>query len=86
MQKDYIKREVNASPFRGESFKEIEIGLYSCEILLRSLFFESRKPVLTCGAFQNLIQVFEKMHEKIHGTILDNFPSGEDTEILPMKS
>ena len=66
--KDYIKREVNASLSGGE-LKRIEIG----SILARSTkisIFDEPEAGIDLWSFQNLIQVFEKMHEKIHGTIL----------------
>jgi Fe-S cluster assembly ATP-binding protein len=66
--KDYIKREVNASLSGGE-LKRIEIAT----ILARSTkisIFDEPEAGIDLWSFQNLIQVFEKMHEKIHGTIL----------------
>ena len=66
--KDYIKREVNASLSGGE-LKRIEIA----SILARSTkisIFDEPEAGIDLWSFQNLIQVFEKMHEKIHGTIL----------------
>ena len=66
--KDYIKREVNAS-LSGRELKRIEIA----SILARSTkisIFDEPEAGIDLWSFQNLIQVFEKMHEKIHGTIL----------------
>ena len=66
--KDYIKREVNASLSGGE-LKRIEIA----SILARSTkisISDEPEAGIDLWSFQNLIQVFEKMHEKIHGTIL----------------
>ena len=53
--KDYIRREVNGSLSGGE-IKRIEIATILAGIDLWS--------------FQNLIQVFEEMHEQLHGSIL----------------
>ncbi len=66
--KEYINREINASLSGGE-LKRIEIA----EILARGTklsIFDEPEAGIDLWSFQNLIKVFEKMHEKIHGTIL----------------
>ena len=52
--KDYIRREVNGSLSGGE-IKRIEI---------------EPEAGIDLWSFQNLIQVFEEMHEQLHGSIL----------------
>lgn len=66
--KDYIKREVNASLSGGE-LKRIEIATVMARNTQMTIFDEPEAGI-DLWSFQNLIQVFEKMHEKNHGTIL----------------
>ena len=66
--KEYINREINASLSGGE-LKRIEIA----EILARSTklsIFDEPEAGIDLWSFNNLIKVFEKMHEKTHGSIL----------------
>ena len=66
--KEYINREVNASLSGGE-LKRIEIA----EILARATklsIFDEPEAGIDLWSFNNLIKVFEKMHEKTHGSIL----------------
>ena len=66
--KEYINREVNASLSGGE-LKRIEIA----EILARATklsVFDEPEAGIDLWSFQNLIKVFEKMHEKTKGSIL----------------
>lgn len=66
--KDYINREVNASLSGGE-LKRIEIAT----VLARSTkltIFDEPEAGIDLWSFQNLIQVFKRMREKLHGTIL----------------
>ena len=66
--KDYIDREVNASLSGGE-LKRIEIAMVIARGTKLSIFDEP-EAVIDLWSFQNLIQVFEHMHEKINGSIL----------------
>ncbi len=66
--KEYINREVNASLSGGE-LKRIEIA----EILARSTklsVFDEPEAGIDLWSFNNLIRVFEGMHERIKGSIL----------------
>ena len=66
--KEYINREVNASLSGGE-LKRIEIA----EILARGTklsVFDEPEAGIDLWSFQNLIKVFEKMHERTKGSIL----------------
>ncbi len=66
--KEYINREINASLSGGE-LKRIEIA----EILARATklsIFDEPEAGIDLWSFNNLIKVFEKMHEKINGSIL----------------
>ena len=66
--KDYINREVNASLSGGE-IKRIEIA----SILARGTrvsVFDEPEAGIDLWSFQNLIQVFEEMHNQVHGSIL----------------
>ena len=66
--KEYINREVNASLSGGE-LKRIEIA----EILARATklsVFDEPEAGIDLWSFNNLIKVFEKMHEKTKGSIL----------------
>ena len=66
--KDYINREVNASLSGGE-LKRIEIATVLARGTHLSVFDEPEAGI-DLWSFQNLIQVFERIHEKIHGSIL----------------
>ena len=66
--KDYIDREVNASLSGGE-LKRIEIAMITARGTKLSIFDEPEAGI-DLWSFQNLIQVFEHMHEKINGSIL----------------
>lgn len=65
---DYLDREVDVSLSGGE-VKRIEIAT----ILARGselMIFDEPEAGIDLWSFQNLISVFEKMHETIHGSIL----------------
>ena len=66
--REYISREVNASLSGGE-LKRIEIAMIIARGTKLSLFDEPEAGI-DLWSFNNLIQVFEKMHEKLGGTIL----------------
>lgn len=66
--KDYINREVNASLSGGE-IKRIEIATVMARGTKISVFDEPEAGI-DLWSFQNLIQVFEKMHDQKHGSIL----------------
>ncbi len=66
--KDYINREVNGSLSGGE-IKRIEIATVLARATKISVFDEPEAGI-DLWSFQNLIQVFENMHEKMHGSIL----------------
>lgn len=66
--KDYINREVNGSLSGGE-IKRIEIATVMARGTRISVFDEPEAGI-DLWSFQNLIQVFEKMHEKMNGSIL----------------
>ena len=64
--RDYVNREVNASLSGGE-VKRIEIMLARGT---KMSIFDEPEAGIDLWSFQNLISVFEKMHETIHGSIL----------------
>ena len=66
--RDYINREVNASLSGGE-LKRIEIAMIIARQTKLSIFDEPEAGI-DLWSFQNLIRIFEKMHEKINGSIL----------------
>ena len=66
--KDYINREVNASLSGGE-LKRIEIAMINARGTKLSIFDEPEAGI-DLWSFQNLIRVFEAMHERTKGTIL----------------
>ena len=66
--KDYIKREVNGSLSGGE-IKRIEIATILARKTRVSVFDEPEAGI-DLWSFQNLIRVFEEMHEQVHGSIL----------------
>lgn len=66
--KDYINREVNASLSGGE-LKRIEIATVMARGTSLSIFDEPEAGI-DLWSFNNLIKVFEKMHEKVGGSIM----------------
>ncbi len=65
---DYLDREINAS-FSGGEVKRIEIAT----ILARNLkvaIFDEPEAGIDLWSFNNLIRVFESLHEKIKGSII----------------
>lgn len=66
--KDYIDREVNASLSGGE-LKRIEIATVMARKTKVTIFDEPEAGI-DLWSFKNLIDVFEKMHEEIQGSIL----------------
>ena len=66
--KDYIDREVNASLSGGE-LKRIEIASVMARKTKLTLFDEPEAGI-DLWRFQNLINVFEKMHDEIQASIL----------------
>lgn len=66
--RDYINREVNASLSGGE-LKRIEIATIIARKTKLSVFDEPEAGI-DLWSFSNLIDVFEKMHEQIKGSIL----------------
>ena len=66
--RDYINREVNASLSGGE-LKRIEIATVMARKTKLSIFDEPEAGI-DLWSFNNLIKVFERMHEKTHGSIL----------------
>jgi len=66
--REYINREVNASLSGGE-LKRIEIA----QIIARGTefsIFDEPEAGIDLWSFQNLIQVFEKLHDDVKGSIL----------------
>ena len=66
--KDYINREVDGSLSGGE-LKRIEIAMINARGTSLSVFDEPEAGI-DLWSFNNLIKVFEKMHERTHGTIM----------------
>ncbi len=66
--RDYINREVNASLSGGE-LKRIEIATVLARNTKMSVFDEPEAGI-DLWSFQNLIEVFRKMRQETHGTIL----------------
>ncbi len=66
--RDYINREINASLSGGE-VKRIEIATVLARGTQISVFDEPEAGI-DLWSFSNLIQVFEKMHEKMGGSII----------------
>ncbi len=66
--RDYINREVNASLSGGE-LKRIEIAMIIARGTKFSVFDEPEAGI-DLWSFNSLIKVFEKMYEKINGSIL----------------
>ncbi len=66
--RDYINREVNASLSGGE-LKRIEIATVLARSTKVSLFDEPEAGI-DLWSFNNLIKVFEKMHDTLGGSII----------------
>lgn len=66
--KDYIGREVNASLSGGE-LKRIEIAMIIARGTKLSVFDEPEAGI-DLWSFNNLIHVFEKLHEQVQGSII----------------
>ena len=66
--RDYINREVNSSLSGGE-LKRIEIATILARGTRLSVFDEPEAGI-DLWSFNNLIRVFEKMHEKVNGSII----------------
>lgn len=66
--RDYVNREINASLSGGE-LKRIEIAMVMARKTKVSIFDEPEAGI-DLWSFQNLIRVFEKMHEETKGVIL----------------
>ena len=66
--REYINREINASLSGGE-LKRIEIAMIMARGTKLSIFDEPEAGI-DLWSFGNLIQVFEKMHEKLGGSIM----------------
>ena len=64
--REYINREVNASLSGGE-IKRIEIAMVMARGTKLSIFDEPEAGI-DLWSFQNLIQVFRKLHDGIHGS------------------
>ena len=64
--RDYVDREVNASLSGGE-IKRIEIAMVMARGTKLSIFDEPEAGI-DLWSFQNLIQVFRKLHQGIHGS------------------
>lgn len=66
--REYINREVNASLSGGE-LKRIEIATIiarKCKVTV----FDEPEAGIDLWSFNNLIDVFEKLHQEVHGTIV----------------
>ncbi len=66
--REYIGREINSSLSGGE-LKRIEIAMIIARGTKLSIFDEPEAGI-DLWSFNNLIQVFEKMHEKLGGSIM----------------
>ncbi len=66
--KDYINRQVDGSLSGGE-LKRIEIAMINARGTKLSVFDEPEAGI-DLWSFNNLIEVFEKMHERTNGTII----------------
>lgn len=66
--RDYVNREVNASLSGGE-LKRIEIATVMARGTKLAIFDEPEAGI-DLWSFQNLIRVFEEMHDKIQGSIM----------------
>ena len=67
--RDYINREVNNESLSGGELKRIEIAMINARGTKFSVFDEPEAGI-DLWSFNNLIKVFEKMHEKTKGNIL----------------
>lgn len=66
--KEYMNREINSSLSGGE-LKRIEIATVVAKKSALTIFDEPEAGI-DLWSFNNLIQVFEKMHESINGSII----------------
>ena len=66
--RDYIDREINASLSGGE-LKRIEIAMIMARGTMLSVFDEPEAGI-DLWSFNNLIRVFQKMHEQTNGSII----------------
>ena len=66
--RDYINREVNASLSGGE-LKRIEIAMIIARSTKLSIFDEPEAGI-DLWSFNSLIKVFEKMHDRIKGSLM----------------
>ena len=66
--RDYIDREVNASLSGGE-LKRIEIAITMARSSRLTLFDEPEAGI-DLWSFNNLIKVFDRLHDRTHGTIV----------------
>ncbi len=66
--RDYIDREVNSSLSGGE-LKRIEIATVLARKTKLSIFDEPEAGI-DLWSFKSLIDVFEKMHQEVHGSIV----------------
>lgn len=66
--RDYMSREVNSSLSGGE-LKRIEIAMVAAKKSKLTIFDEPEAGI-DLWSFNNLIQVFEKMHDEIQGSIM----------------
>ena len=66
--KDYIDREINSTLSGGE-LKRIEIAMTIARGTEFTIFDEPEAGI-DLWSFQNLIQVFEKLHDKVQGSIM----------------
>ena len=66
--REYIDREINGSLSGGE-LKRIEIAMITARGTKLSIFDEPEAGI-DLWSFQNLIQVFEQMHEQTQGSIV----------------
>ena len=66
--RDYINRELNGSLSGGE-LKRIEIAMIKARATKLSVFDEPEAGI-DLWSFQNLIRVFEEMHDNLHGSLL----------------
>lgn len=65
---DYVDREINASLSGGE-LKRIEIAMLRARGVALSLFDEPEAGI-DLWSFNNLIQVFERIRDEKHGTVM----------------
>lgn len=65
---EYLNREISASLSGGE-LKRIEIAMLAAKKSKLTIFDEPEAGI-DLWSFNNLISVFEKMHQKINGSII----------------